>query len=88
MTKENPRIINIISNYDLESKNTRELLISKLENKGFLIPDKFDENAELNICIGGDGGAFLRAVHRHEFTPIPFVGINTGHLGFFSRNSS
>ena len=84
LTKENPRIINIISNYDLESKNTRELLISKLENKSFLIPDKFDENAELNICIGGDG-AFLRAVHRHEFTPIPFVGINTGHLGFFQE---
>jgi len=84
LSKEEFRIINIISNYDLESKNTTELLIKKLENKGFIVSDKFNENAELNICIGGDG-AFLRAVHKHSFTPIPFVGINTGHLGFFQE---
>ena len=44
----------------------------------------YDANAELNICIGGDG-AFLRAVHSNNFPNIPFVGINTGHLGFFQE---
>lgn len=84
LTKQQSRIINIISNYDKESKNTSELLIKKLKNKGFVVSDKFDNHAELNICIGGDG-AFLRAVHKHNFTPIPFIGINTGHLGFFQE---
>ena len=84
LTKEKSGIINIISNYNLESKQTRELLTKKLKNKGFIISDSFNGNAELNICIGGDG-AFLRAVHRHNFTTIPFVGINTGHLGFFQE---
>ena len=84
LSKENNKIINIISNYNLESKKTTELLAKKLKNKGFYISDKFDKNAELNICVGGDG-AFLRAVHKHSFTSIPFVGINTGHLGFFQE---
>lgn len=44
----------------------------------------YDENAILNICVGGDG-AFLRAVRRYNFPTIPFIGINTGHLGFFQE---
>ncbi len=28
---------------------------------------------------------FLRAVHRNKFPTIPFIGINTGHLGFFQE---
>ncbi len=78
------RIINIISNYNFESKRTSQLLSEKLRNKGFHIPDNYSDNAELNICVGGDG-SFLRAVHRNKFPSIPFVGINTGHLGFFQE---
>lgn len=78
------RIINIISNYNRPSKETSELLKKSLEKEGFIVPDKYDINAELNICVGGDG-AFLRTVHKHKFPRIPFVGINTGHLGFFQE---
>lgn len=80
----NNRIINVISNYNPASKKTYSLLIEKLNEKGFVIPKKYDNNAELNICIGGDG-AFLRTVHKYQFPNIPFVGINTGHLGFFQE---
>ena len=78
------KIINIISNKNYESRKTKKNLIYKLQEKGFLTPEKYDKNAILNICIGGDG-AFLRAVHRNAFPEIPFVGINTGHLGFFQE---
>lgn len=84
MTDNKPRIINVIANNNPESQKTYRLLVDKLTLKGFVLPEKFDNNAELNICIGGDG-AFLRTVHRHKFTNIPFVGINTGHLGFFQE---
>lgn len=79
---QNKKVINILYNDNIRSKETRELLESKLKEHGYIISDEFDYNAELNICIGGDG-AFLRAVHKHGFPYIPFVGVNTGHLGFF-----
>lgn len=78
------KIINVISNYNPASQKTSKLLINKLRAKGFSVPNKYDNNAELNITVGGDG-AFLRAIHRYKFTDIPFIGINTGHLGFFQE---
>ncbi|NLY67561.1 MAG: NAD(+)/NADH kinase [Tissierellia bacterium] len=83
MFSEN-RIINIIYNHDESSVKTYKLLKKKLIERGFSIPETYHEKAELNICIGGDG-AFLRAVHRYKFPDIPFIGINTGHLGFFQE---
>ncbi len=80
------RIINIISNKNYESRKTAALLSDKLKDRGLLPTETYDKNAELNICIGGDG-AFLRAIHRNAFPEIPFVGINTGHLGFFQEIS-
>ncbi|QQY78798.1 NAD(+)/NADH kinase [Keratinibaculum paraultunense] len=84
LTNNNQSIINIIANNNPESQKIHKLLTNKLEKKGFIIPKKYNNNAELNICIGGDG-AFLRAVHRYNFTSIPFIGVNTGHLGFFQE---
>ncbi|SHH00740.1 NAD(+)/NADH kinase [Tepidibacter thalassicus] len=78
------RIINITCNEYKKSQKTAELLKSKLESLGFKIPDKFDFNAELIICIGGDG-SFLRTIHEYDFPEIPIIGINTGHLGFFQE---
>lgn len=78
------RIINVISNYNPASKKTFNLLMEKLNKEGFIVPEKYSNKAELNICIGGDG-AFLRTVHKYQFPHIPFVGINTGHLGFFQE---
>ena len=85
MTIEN-RIINIISNKNYESRKTKIKLMDKLEEKGFVVSEEYNTDAELNICIGGDG-AFLRAVHRNKFPLAPFIGINTGHLGFFQEVS-
>ncbi|WP_352418903.1 NAD(+)/NADH kinase [Proteiniborus sp.] len=76
------KIINIINNNDIRSKETSMLLEAQLKKYGYTISDEFNYNAELSICIGGDG-AFLRAVHKHGFPYIPFIGVNTGHLGFF-----
>lgn len=76
------RIINIASNqesYTLEIKNK---LINMLNDNGFICYEDFNPEAELIITIGGDG-AFLRAVRDSDFSNIPFVGINTGTLGFF-----
>lgn len=84
MTEKKSGIINIISNYNRPSKETSKLLREKFEEKGFKVPEKYDNKAELNICVGGDG-AFLRAVHRFKFPRIPFIGVNTGHLGFFQE---
>lgn len=78
------RIINIISNVNYQSRTTAETLKNKLMKNDFIIPEEYSPEAELNICVGGDG-AFLRAVHRNKFPNIPFVGINTGHLGFFQE---
>ncbi|NLK43778.1 MAG: NAD(+)/NADH kinase [Tissierellia bacterium] len=84
MGVSNGRVINIISNFNAESKKISNILTKKLNDKGFYIPGKYSTEAELNVCIGGDG-AFLRAIHRNGFPSIPFVGINTGHLGFFQE---
>lgn len=84
MSQKNQRIINIISNKNYKSRNTSKSLAKKLIRKGFYVPPKYSEDAELNICVGGDG-SFLRAVHRNKFPKIPFVGINTGNLGFFQE---
>lgn len=83
----NRRIINIISNRNYESRKIKEKVKDKFREKGFIATEDYDRNAELNVCIGGDG-AFLRAVHRNKFSQIPFVGINTGHLGFFQEIST
>ncbi len=80
------RVINIISNRNYESRNTKIKLIDILEEEGFAPTEEYNPHAELNICIGGDG-AFLRSIHKHRFPNIPFIGINTGHLGFFQEIS-
>lgn len=84
MSNHKDRIINLISNNNFESRKTSLNLVEKFTQRGFLISEKYNDRAELNICVGGDG-AFLRAVHRNRFPTIPFIGINTGHLGFFQE---
>lgn len=83
-TLKNNKIINIIYNNNPPSIKTFNELKNKLIDKGYIITDTYDNNAMLNICIGGDG-AFLRTVHDYNFPNIPFVGINTGHLGFIQQ---
>lgn len=77
-------VINIIHNNDAQSLETKTILENKLKEKGYIISKTYDYDALLNICIGGDG-AFLRTIHKYGFPDTPFIGINTGHLGFFQE---
>ncbi|GAB1475563.1 NAD(+)/NADH kinase [Bacillota bacterium] len=76
--------INIFANSDQYSRDVRKLLRRKLQQSGFAVPREFDPEAELIVSIGGDG-AFLGTLHKYNFPHIPFLGINTGHLGFFQE---
>lgn len=76
------KIINVFAKEDQVSEETSVLLKHKLTKAGFSVPALFDTEADLIVCIGGDG-SLLHNLHLYEFPDIPFVGINTGHLGFF-----
>lgn len=76
------KVINIAANYDEYTLEIKEKLIRLLIKYGYDYCDGFSKEGELNITIGGDG-AFLRGVRESNFSNIPFVGINTGTLGFY-----
>lgn len=78
------RLISIFANENSFSKETQDLLEQKLHKSGFKVMNEFSPEAELIISIGGDG-AFLRTLHENKFPDIPFLGINTGHMGFFQE---
>jgi len=78
------RIVFIRTNWMPASKETKALLAKKLEASGFTVSEKYTPEAELLVSIGGDGST-LDAIHEYDFPPMPIVGINTGHLGFFQE---
>ena len=78
------RIITVFTNDTEISKKTAPPLCAKLSENGFSVIHEFSPDSELIVCIGGDG-AFLTAVRTYGFPHVPFVGINTGHLGFFQE---
>ncbi|WP_455257104.1 NAD(+)/NADH kinase [Peptoniphilus asaccharolyticus] len=80
------KIINIMSNSNYDSRKTTSRLIQILIDNGYTPTTTFNQEAELTICVGGDG-SFLKAVHKNSFSSIPLVGVNTGHLGFFQEIS-
>ena len=75
--------INIFSNYYDITQEIRSYVEKNLIEYGYEITSEYSEDAEYNIVIGGDG-TFIKAVHDSEFSEIPFIGINTGHLGFYN----
>ncbi|MBQ3107546.1 MAG: NAD(+)/NADH kinase [Firmicutes bacterium] len=83
---EKKSVIHISVNSDEYSLKTGAMLRKKLEAKGYEVTATFKPEAELIISVGGDG-AFLNTLHRCGFPDIPFVGVNTGHLGFFQEIS-
>jgi NAD+ kinase len=74
--------INITHNALKVSRRIYKRVKPKLEEAGYEVTDVFDMDAELTICIGGDG-SLLTMLADHDFPSMPIVGINTGHLGFF-----
>ena len=80
----NHRKISVFSNETELSLETRKLLLKAFTEAGYEVSEKYEKDAELIVCVGGDG-AFIRALHLNEFPDIPFLGINTGHLGFFQE---
>lgn len=78
------KFISIFTNNTDISLDTKATLIKILKDRGYTVTNEFSEEAELIICIGGDG-AFLRTVHSCNFPKCPIIGINTGHLGFFQE---
>lgn len=78
------KIVNIFFNDNIKSLEALIKTKEILKKNGFEISEVFNPNAKLNICIGGDG-SFIRGVHNSKFSTIPFVGINTGTLGFFQE---
>ncbi len=61
-----------------DNKKTSLSLYSKEESRAL------SEKYQLIVCVGGDG-TFLGAVHYFNFPDVPFIGVNTGHLGFFQE---
>ena len=82
----NNKIINIFTNETDISLETRAELTKKLVDRGYTVTEESMEDADLIICIGGDG-SFLETIHSCKFPKSPVIGINTGHLGFFQEIS-
>lgn len=76
--------IYIFANDSETSKRTEKKLKQKLDKSGFLVLPEYSRQADLMVCIGGDG-TFLEAMHKFSFPTMPIIGINTGHLGFFQE---
>ena len=77
-------IINIFKNKSRYTNTIYHKMKYILQNAGYQVSNVYNENAFLNLVIGGDG-TFLNAVHLSNFSTIPFIGINTGHLGFYQE---
>ena len=78
------RIIGIIDYGKGNTESLVEELMVKLREADYCPVRDDVKGAELIIVIGGDG-SFLRTLERFDFPKAPFVGFNTGHLGFFQE---
>ena len=76
----------VISNKNPQSQETMESISLILKEKGFRIVDELSPSTDMILVFGGDG-AFLHALSQCGYPSIPFLGINTGHLGFFQELS-
>ena len=71
--------------YGNQSEKTKEVMnaFNHLCQQGEFTRD--DEHPDIVITVGGDG-TLLGAFHhyRNQLDQIRFVGIHTGHLGFYT----
>ncbi|MGG0657067.1 NAD kinase [Rummeliibacillus pycnus] len=70
------------SRNDPQSNELMERAINYLTDFGLVVDE---EKPEIVLSIGGDG-TLLHAFHRytHMLSEVSFVGIHTGHLGFYA----
>ena len=80
------KLINIFTNGTQLSLETQADFTKNLVDRGYTVTKEYSRDAELIICIGGDG-TLLETVHSCDFPECPIIGINTGHLGFFQELS-
>jgi NAD+ kinase len=72
----------IQSRRDSQSNELKDLAKTYLQDFGLIFDE---EEPDIVISIGGDG-TLLHAFHRHvhRLDRVAFVGIHTGHLGFYA----
>lgn len=78
------KYINLFMNISEKTHAIKDTVVQLFETNGYRVSRIYRDDAHYNLVIGGDG-TFLRAVRESYFSAIPFVGINTGHLGFFQE---
>lgn len=76
--------VNVFKNKSKFSKSVFQKSKKIMQKYGYTFTSSYEDDAVLNLVIGGDG-TFLNAVHLSNFSDIPFIGINTGHLGFYQE---
>lgn len=72
----------IQSRRDSQSNELKDLAKTYLQDFGLILDD---DEPDIVISIGGDG-TLLHAFHHHanRLSKVAFVGIHTGHLGFYA----
>lgn len=83
------KIKNIFIDYNDNDRSFQCFLIlsERLLKNGYTIMENFSSNVDLVVTIGGDG-TFLNVVNKLNYPDCFFVGVNTGHLGFFQEFST
>ena len=64
------KLINIFTNNTNISLDTKSELTKKLIERGYAVTAEYSSDAELIICIGGDG-ALLKSIHSCNFRNVP-----------------
>lgn len=77
------KIATVLRNDDY-TREVEQALKNKLESTGcpFTFVEGPDDHPDMVLSIGGDG-TLLEAVHQYGVEP-SYVGIHTGHLGFYA----
>ncbi len=70
--------IQIHYNYNEQTLSVKRQVVELLKENGFEITS---DDPELIVVIGGDG-TMLSAIRKYYYKGVPFVGVNTGTLGF------
>ena len=80
--KNTGKRVDLIANRKPQSRRVLYELKDRLKKNHFILNDK---NPDIVISIGGDG-MLLSAFHKYEnqLDKVRFVGVHTGHLGFYT----